>query len=58
MDVDCLTGGWTYQEVEYDGDSDAPAIVFERESMPPPFTEIVVRYNRGEGGVFTCGGTE
>jgi hypothetical protein len=58
VDVSCAEGDWTYEEVEYDGQDDQPAIVFDRASMPPPFTEIVVRYNRGEGGVFACGATE
>lgn len=55
VDVPCAEGLWTYQEVEHDGRDDYPAIVFEREAMPAPFTEIVVRYNRGAGGEFTCG---
>ncbi len=58
VDVSCLDGGWMYEEVEYDGQEGQPAIVFDRAYMPPPFTEIVVRYNRGEGGVYTCGAPE
>lgn len=54
VDTSCLDGQWSYQEVEYEGDPDVPAIVFEREAMPAPFTEIVVSYNRGEGGTFDC----
>ncbi len=57
VDVSCVDGKWTYQEVEYEGDPATPAIVFEREAMPPPFTEITARYNRGQGGEFTCGAT-
>ena len=58
VETPCDVGGWTYQEVEYEGIPDQPAIVFEREFMPPPYTEIVVQYNRGGGGDHTCGGGE
>jgi len=57
-DVSCEDGGWTYEEVEYDGVDDYPAIVFERSSMPDPYTEIVVQYNKGGGGDFECGEEE
>ena len=53
--VSCADGGWSYQEVEYEGNPEQPAIVFERASMPAPYTEIVVQYNSGTGGAFECG---
>jgi hypothetical protein len=55
-EVPCDDGDWTYEQVEYDGVDDYPAIVFDRAAMPPPYTEIVVQYNKGPGGEFTCGG--
>lgn len=50
----CADGGWSYEEVEYDGVDDYPAIVFDRAYLPPPYTEIVVQYNKGGGGDFDC----
>jgi len=52
--VGCDTGRWTYQEVAYKGESDAPAIVFERAEMPSAGETILVRYNSGGGGEHVC----
>lgn len=40
----CDEGTWTYQRID-----DRPAVVFERGSMPPPSTQIAIRYDYGSG---------
>lgn len=47
----CQDGAWTYQEVPNpDGDDGlVPAIVFERTSVPPPASTILVSYYGGGG---------
>ena len=52
--IACDTGRWTYQEVEHNGESDAPAILFERTEMPRAGETILVRYNSGGGGEHLC----
>jgi len=54
VEVGCDEGVWTYQEVDYNGDPDAPAIVFERSEMPFAGETVLVRYNSGGGGEHVC----
>lgn len=54
FDVPCNEGRWTYQEVEHNGEADAPAIVFERADMPMAGETILVRYDSGGGGEHLC----
>ncbi len=52
--VDCDAGIWTYQEVEHNGEPDAPAIVFERAEMPRAGETVLARFNSGGGGEHVC----
>lgn len=48
--VGCEGGEWTYQLIA-DGDDLLPAVVFAREFMPEPSTQIAIRYDYGDGQV-------
>ena len=54
----CDSGAWSFEFIN-EGGEDRPAIVFERDALPPIGSQITVRYNRGSGmedGF--CGGGE
>jgi hypothetical protein len=47
-EIGCDTGEWTYQLLDLDG-QEVGAIVFDRFSMPPPQSKVVVNYDYGSG---------
>ena len=47
-DLDCANGAYTYQRA-LDYEIEKPAIVFDRDQMPRPGQQIVIRYNLGDG---------
>lgn len=46
--VPCDSGEYTYDRVEVQGEL-RPAVIFAREFIPPPSSQIAIRYNRGSG---------
>ncbi len=57
-EVLCDSGEWSYELVE-EGDTKTANIVFDRAHMPPPQTEVTVKYDRGDGDPEGfCGGEE
>lgn len=44
----CEDGTWTYELIDVDGE-DQPAIIFDRASMPPPNSQLTIRYDYGSG---------
>jgi len=46
--IGCDAGEWTYQLL-VEGEEEKPVIVFDRDYMPRPNTQIAVRYNYGNG---------
>lgn len=47
-EVPCDSGEWTFEFVN-EGGEDLPAIVFDRNNLPPISSQVTVRYNRGSG---------
>jgi hypothetical protein len=47
--IPCSVGWWTYDLREDEAGEPRPAIVFDREHIPPSGSHIVVRYYRGGG---------
>jgi hypothetical protein len=56
--IPCGAGEWTYQLL-VEGEEEEPVIVFDRDHLPRPDTQIAVRYNYGNGDPETfCTGVE
>lgn len=53
--IDCETGRWTFQKLNYQGET-VGAVVFDRTNMPPPQSRITVRYDKGGGDEKFCKG--
>ena len=45
----CEDGGWTYTLVEQDDGPALPAVVFQRDQLPGPSSQIAIRYDFGDG---------
>jgi len=45
--IPCDDGQWTFVRT----DDDEPAVAFDRSQMPPPSSQISIRYDRGSGDV-------
>ena len=59
VEIPCSDGAWTYILESQDDGSEVPAIVFTRESLPAPSSQIAIRYFDGEGDpAGFCGGAE
>jgi hypothetical protein len=55
-DIACDSGEWTYERIVVGG-VDTPAVVFDREQLPPPGSRLSVRYLYGDGSSAPfCGG--
>ena len=56
-DYPCEDGSWSYILEAQDDGSELPAVVFTRESLPTPSSQIAIRYFDGDGDPSTfCGG--
>ncbi|MDP2309451.1 MAG: hypothetical protein Q8P18_25745 [Pseudomonadota bacterium] len=52
----CDSGEWSYQRILI-YEADTPAIVFDREHLPPPGSSLFIRYLYGDGSASAfCGG--
>ncbi len=47
--IPCEDGRWRYERQEDEEGEDRPAIVFDREQLPPSGSQVVVRYYQGGG---------
>ena len=45
----CEDGAWTYTLVEQDDGTALPAVVFQRDQLPGPSSQIAIRYDFGDG---------
>lgn len=60
VDVPCDDGSWTYDMVEDADGNEVPAIIFDRDQLPPVNAKITIRYDFGDGdpsGFCTDSGT-
>lgn len=48
-DIPCDAGDWTYDVIPNDEGEDAPAVIFDRDHLPPVGAQITIRYNFGGG---------
>ena len=48
-DLPCEDGGWTYIKTTNDEDVEVGAVVFERDTIPEPGSQVTIRYNEGDG---------
>ena len=55
----CEDGTWNYVLEEQDDGTELPAVIFERSALPPPSSQIAIRYFDGEGDPSDfCGGAK
>jgi hypothetical protein len=47
----CDSGAWTYDLIPNDDGIDSPAVIFNRDNLPPVGAQITIRYNFGLGDV-------
>lgn len=45
----CEDGGWSYIKTTNDEDLEVGAVVFERDFIPEPGSQVTIRYNEGDG---------
>jgi hypothetical protein len=59
VDYPCEEGAWAYVLETQDDGTALPAVVFRREDLPPPSSQVAIRYFDGEGEPSDfCGGAE
>lgn len=48
-ELPCEDGGWTYVLTRNEADDEVGAIVFDRDEIPEPGSQVTIRYNEGDG---------